>query len=129
MNLIGSGVVLHVPSFFKELAAIEEKGLSAENRLFVSDRAHVVTDLHQLIDGIEESELAEKNLGTTKKGIGPAYSTKAARSGIRVAELFDMALLESKLRTLAKAFQARYGSILQYDVEREIENFRVGHYI
>jgi adenylosuccinate synthase len=125
LNLIGSGVVLHVPSFFKELQALHDKGLNTENRLFVSDRAHVVTDLHQLVDGLEEVELKGKSLGTTRKGIGPTYSTKAARSGIRVAELFDQALFETKLRTLATAFQKRYGDLLQYDVEKEIEAFRV----
>jgi adenylosuccinate synthase len=63
VNLIGSGCVVHVPSFFKELAALEEHGLNTTNRIFLSDRAHVVFDLHQLVDGLEEVELANSFIG------------------------------------------------------------------
>lgn len=128
MNLIGSGVVVHVPSFFKELADLKEKGLDTEGRIFISDRAHVVFDLHQLVDGLEEQELGKGAVGTTKKGIGPSYSTKSARSGVRVSEIFDKETLDSKLRTLAHSFQKRYGALLKgYDVEEEIrrmDNYR-----
>ncbi len=114
-----------MPSFFKELAAFKEKGLDGTSRVFISDRAHVVFDLHQMVDGIEETALAEKSVGTTRKGIGPTYSTKAARTGVRVAELFDWDLFESKLRTLARSYKAQYGDLLQYDVEKELEVFKV----
>ena len=128
MNLIGSGVVVHVPSFFKELADLKEKGLDTEGRIFISDRAHVVFDLHQLVDGLEEQELGKGAVGTTKKGIGPSYSTKSARSGVRISEIFDKETLDSKLRTLAHSFQKRYGALLKgYDVEEEIrrmDNYR-----
>ena len=71
VNLIGSGVVVHVPAFFKELDDLKVKGLTVgENRLFISDRAHVVFDLHQLVDGIEEVALEKGAIGTTRKGIG-----------------------------------------------------------
>ena len=130
MNLIGSGVVVHVPSFFKELADLKEKGLDTEGRIFISDRAHVVFDLHQLVDGLEEQELGKGAVGTTKKGIGPSYSTKSARSGVRISEIFDKETLDSKLRTLAHSFQKRYGALLKgYDVEEEIrrmDNYRSG---
>lgn len=70
-NLIGSGVVVHVPAFFKELDDLKIKGLTVgNNRLFISDRAHVVFDLHQLVDGIEEVALNKGAIGTTRKGIG-----------------------------------------------------------
>ena len=128
MNLIGSGVVVHVPSFFKELADLKEKGLDTEGRIYISDRAHVVFDLHQLVDGLEEQELGKGAVGTTKKGIGPSYSTKSARSGVRISEIFDKETLDNKLRTLAHSFQKRYGALLQgYDVEEEIlrmDNYR-----
>ena len=128
MNLIGSGVVVHVPSFFEELADLKEKGLDTEGRIYISDRAHVVFDLHQLVDGLEEQELGKGAVGTTKKGIGPSYSTKSARSGVRISEIFDKETLDSKLRTLAHSFQKRYGALLQgYDVEEEIlrmDNYR-----
>ncbi|KAI9829070.1 MAG: hypothetical protein M1832_000093 [Thelocarpon impressellum] len=123
-NLIGSGVVVHVPSFFSELDQLRQKGLTTDGRIFISDRAHVVFDLHQLIDGLEEVELGGANIGTTRKGIGPCYSTKASRSGVRMAEVFDEAVFEKKLRTLADGFGKRFGELLQYDVEDEIRRFK-----
>ena len=70
LNLIGSGVVINVPSFFQELEDLKKKGLNTEGRIFVSSRAHVVFSLHQRIDGLEEIELGkERAVGTTKKGM------------------------------------------------------------
>ncbi|KAG8767762.1 hypothetical protein FRC16_007279, partial [Serendipita sp. 398] len=89
VGLIGSGVVVHVPSFFAELEKLESKGLNCQGRLLLSDRAHLVFDFHQIVDGLKEVELGGKSIGTTKKGIGPAYSSKASRSGLRVHHLFD----------------------------------------
>lgn len=73
INLVGSGCVVHIPSFFKELEALEKHGLNTENRIFVSDRAHVVLDLQQVVDGLEEVELGTGLIGTTKKGIGESF--------------------------------------------------------
>ncbi|KAI9676276.1 MAG: hypothetical protein M1829_003105 [Trizodia sp. TS-e1964] len=124
-NLIGSGVVIHIPSFFAELAALEEKGMrGAQHRVKISDRAHVVFDLHQRIDALEESALGKGKIGTTGKGIGPAYSTKAARSGVRVAEVLREGILEERLRSLERATRARWGDQLVYDVEEEIQRFK-----
>jgi adenylosuccinate synthase len=67
LNLIGSQVVVHFPSFFRELRDLEEKGLNTDGRIFISDRAH------QMVDGLEEGV---QRIGTRKKGIGPCYSTK-----------------------------------------------------
>jgi adenylosuccinate synthase len=125
-NLIGSGVVVHVPSFFNELNALEAKGLqNVRERIFISDRAHVVFDLHQLVDGLEEVELGGKSIGTTRRGIGPSYSTKATRSGIRIAEIFNEKAFEERLRELARGYQRRYGDLLKYDVEEEISRYKV----
>lgn len=122
-NLIGSGCVVNVREFFKELEALEKRGLDAKERLFISDRAHVVFDLHQLVDGLEEKELGDANIGTTKRGIGPCYSTKSARSGVRVGDIYNVEMMNKKLRSLAKSWQKRYGDLLQYDVEEEIARF------
>ncbi|KAI9891875.1 MAG: hypothetical protein M1814_002260 [Vezdaea aestivalis] len=124
-NLIGSGVVVHIPSFFSELEKLEEKGLKGcKERVLISDRAHVVFDLHQLVDGLEEVELGTGAVGTTKKGIGPAYSTKAARTGVRMAEMFDEIVFERKLRALADGYKKRFGELLKYDVEEELGRFK-----
>ncbi|KAM0229291.1 hypothetical protein ACHAPO_010070 [Fusarium lateritium] len=78
-NLIGSGVVFHVPSFFKELKELDDKGLpNVYDRILVSDRVHINLDLHLAVDGLEEVELGKNKIGTTGRGIGPCYSTKAA---------------------------------------------------
>ncbi|KAH6657455.1 P-loop containing nucleoside triphosphate hydrolase protein [Truncatella angustata] len=124
MNFIGSGVVFHVPSFFKELQELEEKGLpSVHDRILVSDRVHIDLQMHVAADGLEERELGEKKLGTTNRGIGPSYAVKAARSGIRLAEVFNPELFESKLRRLAAGYQKRYGDLFEYDIEDELARF------
>ncbi|KAJ2893418.1 putative Adenylosuccinate synthetase [Zalerion maritima] len=125
INLIGSGVVVHVPTFFSELATLEKKGLkNVHDRLLVSDRCQIDFDLHTAVDGLEEVELGAKSIGTTKRGIGPTYATKAARSGVRLSEVFDAETFETKLRTLAAGYKKRYGNLLQYDVEDEIARFK-----
>lgn len=95
----GNGVVIHLPSLFEELLKNQAKGLQKiEHRLVISDRAHLVFDFHQAVDGMQEAEKGGKSLGTTKKGIGPAYASKATRNGIRVAELLgDFNLFSEKL--------------------------------
>lgn len=97
----------------------------AQERIFLSDRAHIVFDLHQLVDGLEEVELGGKSIGTTRKGIGPTYSTKATRSGIRICEIFNAELFNARLRELARGYKKRYGDLLNYDVETEIKKFDV----
>ena len=124
VNLIGSGCVVHVPAFFKELEAIVEKGLDVEGRIFISDRAHLVFDYHQIVDGLKEGELGSKSLGTTRKGIGPAYSSKASRSGVRVHHLLsDWPEFEKRFRTNVSTRALRYGSF-EYDVEKELAYYK-----
>lgn len=114
-----------MPSFFKELADIEAKGIKdARGRIYVSDRCHINFDLHAAVDGLEEVELGANAIGTTRRGIGPCYSSKAARIGIRLAEMFNGGLFERKLRQLAAGYKKRYGDLLQYDVEEEITRFK-----
>jgi hypothetical protein len=125
LNLIGSGVAFHVPTFFKELAALQEKGLkNVHDRIFVSDRVSIDLDLHVAVDTLEEVELGSGKLGTTGRGIGPCYSSKAARSGIKLAEVFNPNVFEGKLRNLYSSYSKRYGNILKYDVEEELDRFR-----
>ncbi|KDN69375.1 putative adenylosuccinate synthetase [Colletotrichum sublineola] len=125
ISLIGSGAVVHVPTFFKEMADLEAKGLkNIRERLLVSDRCHIITDCHIQVDGLEEQELGGNSIGTTKRGIGPTYSTMAARNGITISEMFDEEIFERKLRLLAHGFKKRFGDLLVYDVEDEIKRFK-----
>lgn len=96
-----------------------------KERILISDRCQIILDLHQLVDGLEEVELGRKSIGTTRKGIGPASSNKASRSGIRISEIFNEALFEEKIRELARATKKRWGDLLKYDVEEEITRFKV----
>jgi len=123
-GLLGNGVVIHVPSFFEELDALEAQGLDCTGRLFVSNRAQLVFDFHQIVDGLKEVELGGSNIGTTRKGIGPAYSGKASRSGLRVHHLFDEELFAAKFRTVVEGRFKRYGHF-EYDTEGEIARYRV----
>ncbi|KAK3717738.1 Adenylosuccinate synthase [Vermiconidia calcicola] len=123
VNLIGTGCVLYVPGFFKEVESLEKHGIDYKDRILISDRCHVDLDLHTKVDGLEEVELGKANIGTTKKGIGPTYSCKATRSGIHVSEVFNKELFDTKLRQLAQSYKKRYGELLQYDPEEEITAF------
>ncbi|PHH67223.1 hypothetical protein CDD81_2992 [Ophiocordyceps australis] len=125
LNLIGSAVVFNVRIFFSEIEKLEERGLgNVRSRILVSDRAQVNLDLHSRVDGLEEAELGGNKIGTTGRGIGPSYATKAARNGIRVHEIFDQDRFEDKLRKLAVGYRKRFGDLLEYDVEEEIVRFR-----
>ncbi|KAG1461668.1 hypothetical protein G6F56_005675 [Rhizopus delemar] len=121
--LIGHGVVVHLPSFFEEKAKLEEKGLNCEGRLLLSDRAHLVFDLHQKIDGLKEVELGRGSIGTTGKGIGPTYSSKASRSGIRVHHLFQFEEFSARFRNMVENKRKRYGEF-EYDVEAELVRYK-----
>jgi len=124
-NLVGSGAVVHVPTFFKELEDLEKKGLpNVRGRILLSDRCHIITDCHIRVDGLEEKELAGRNIGTTNRGIGPTYSTMASRNGITLSEMFDEEVFERKLKTLAYGFKKRFGDLLEYDVDEEIQRFK-----
>jgi len=123
-SIVGAGVVVHVPSFFEELSNLEKKGLDCTGRLFVSDRAHLVFDIHQIIDGLKELELGRGSIGTTRKGIGPTYSSKASRSGLRVHHLYNFEEFAEKFRTLVANKHKRYGAF-EHDVEAEIARYKV----
>jgi adenylosuccinate synthase len=71
-----AGVVVHLPGLFEEIETLSGQGVNVDGRLKISDRAHLLFDLHKEIDGLREAELAGKMIGTTKRGIGPAYASK-----------------------------------------------------
>ncbi|KAK4412981.1 Adenylosuccinate synthetase, chloroplastic [Sesamum alatum] len=119
--VIGNGVVVHLPSFFEEIDGLESKGVSCKGRILVSDRAHLLFDVHQVVDGLREAELAKSFIGTTGRGIGPAYSSKVLRNGIRVGDLRHMDKLEEKLEVLISDAAARFKQYkYQPDVPRQV---------
>jgi len=117
---------VHLPDLLKEIAKNEAKGLKNwQERLYISDRAHLVFDLHQEIDGLIEGHKGKDSLGTTKKGIGPTYSSKATRNGLRVCDLMhDFEVFEEKFRSLVKYCKAMYSNLSEINVEAELERYR-----
>ncbi len=95
-NIIGNGVALNIPVFFKEIRDIMDRGVPAP-KILISDRVQIVMPYHILFDQYEEERLAGKAYGSTKSGIAPFYSDKYAKIGFQVNELFDEKALKEKL--------------------------------
>ena len=97
--IIGNGVVIDPPILLQEIEDLQRRNLfPPHSELFVSENAHVIMPYHQKIDEARESHIAGNKIGTTGRGIGPAYEDKVARTGIRFADLFDKVLLREKLK-------------------------------
>lgn len=94
--VIGNGMVVDPKALVTELAYLHERNVSTDN-LRISNRAHVILPYHLKLDEVEEERKGANKIGTTKKGIGPAYMDKAARVGIRIADLLDREVFEEKL--------------------------------
>ncbi len=97
--IIGNGVVINPAVLIDEIDQLNQRGVDT-SRLFISDRAHLIMPYHILLDGLEEESRAGKAIGTTRKGIGPAYADKTARLGIRTGDLLDKEGLLERLRLI-----------------------------
>jgi adenylosuccinate synthase len=95
--VIGNGMVVDPKALLTELAYLHERNVTTDN-LRISNRAHVILPYHLKLDEVEEERKGANKIGTTKKGIGPAYMDKAARNGIRIADLLDREVFEEKLQ-------------------------------
>jgi adenylosuccinate synthase len=96
-GVIGNGVVLDPVAFLKEVAKLRELGVGVDGNLFVSNRAQVILPYHRMIELAAESAPGRKKIGTTSRGIGPAYEDKMARSGLRVVDLLNQKLLKTHI--------------------------------
>ena len=108
--IIGNGVVIDPESLIEEMEGLKKQGASLDN-LKISDRAHMVMPYHKLIDGLSEDGAGDAMIGTTKRGIGPCYSDKAARCGLRLCDLLSdsfpqklKAVLDKKNEILVKLY-------------------------
>ncbi len=97
--IIGNGVVINPAVLIDEIDQLNQRGVDT-SRLFISDRAHLIMPYHILLDGLEEESRAGKALGTTRRGVGPAFADKAARLGIRTGDLLDKERLLERLRLI-----------------------------
>jgi len=100
--IIGNGVVINPAVLINEINQLNQRGVDTTG-LFISDRAHLIMPYHTLLDGLEEESRGGRAIGTTRKGIGPAFADKTARLGIRIGDLLDK-----------EVFQERLSSILEY---------------
>ena len=95
--VIGNGVVIDPVSLVAEIEGLRGRGVTVGKNLLISDAAHIVMPYHRVIDGLREASKGKNKIGTTKRGIGPAYCDKAARTGLRMCDLIHPAIFTKKL--------------------------------
>ena len=122
--VIGNGVVVDLPTLFKEIDALESRGISTA-RLKVSSLAHLIFPWHQAMDAALEAARGDGKIGTTLKGIGPAYVDKVKRAGIRVGEVLDIKNFEQRVRERAIAARREVSDVGgdTFDVEEVVTAF------
>jgi adenylosuccinate synthase len=96
VNVIGNGVVVDPAGFFNEIETLEADGVDC-SRIFISDRAHIVFPWHRELDALIEESAGSGGIGTTKRGIGPCYTDKAARTGLRACDMLNVRSFKDKL--------------------------------
>jgi adenylosuccinate synthase len=101
-SVIGNGVVLDPLAFLKEVGALRQAGVRVDGNLFVSNRAHVILPYHRMIEMGAENAPGRVKIGTTSRGIGPAYEDKMGRRGLRVADLLDSNLLRTTIENACR---------------------------
>jgi len=94
--VIGNGVVVDLEVLFQEIEALESRGIDT-SKLKISANAHIITQAHRTLDKVQERFLGKRQIGTTGRGIGPAYADKISRVGIRIQDLFDESILRQKV--------------------------------
>ena len=102
ISVIGNGVVLDPVAFLKEVAGLRKAGINVDGRLLVSNRAHVILPYHRMIEMGAENAPGRVKIGTTSRGIGPAYEDKMGRRGLRVADLLDSSLLRATIENACR---------------------------
>ncbi len=131
ISIIGNGVVLDLAAFQKEVAGLKERGVDiTPSNLYISDRATIILPLHQSLDELRENNNLIK-IGTTKRGIGPAYEDKVGRRAIRLCDLFDKEKLNKKIEILLNHHNAimRGFGLDEYNLEEVVsEIYELGEY-
>lgn len=124
--VIGNGVVLDPVQTLAEIADLHTKGINPEGRLFIADNAHVVLPYHSTLDKAKEKKAGKGAIGTTGRGIGPCYSDKVNRIGVRVGDLMDERELRPRVEAMAKVhneeFKVMY-NVPEIDPEQVIKDY------
>jgi adenylosuccinate synthase len=116
--VIGNGCVLHLPTVLEELKTLSDQDLHVDDRLKISDRAAILFDYHKIIDGWQEDSKGDTKVGTTRRGIGPCYSDKINRRGLRMCDLINWEDFKKKYYSNLAWHQKVYG--FDYDAEAEL---------
>jgi len=122
MCVIGNGCVVHIGTMLEEIEELKEKGIDVMKQLLISDRAHIIFDYHIEVDGIQEDRKGDKKVGTTKRGIGPAYTDKISRKGIRMADLLNFEVFSAKFRANAEDKMKAFG--FEMDIEEDLAFYK-----
>lgn len=125
MCYIANGVVIDPKALLEEIEMLKSQGVSVEN-LRIDKRAHVIMPYHILLDGLQESARGKEDIGTTKRGIGPCYTDKVERSGIRMCDLMDKEKLTEKLKvnlTIKNAIIEKVYGGTGFDAEKLAEEY------
>jgi adenylosuccinate synthase len=109
-SVVGNGMVIDPESFLDEVRGLEDAGIPVRERLLISDRAHVILPLHKELDGAAEDRLGNDKIGTTRRGMGPVYTSKVSRYGIRTV---DLAHHHRVVDRIGRALDSGLGSCLQ----------------
>jgi len=116
INIIGNGMVVDPAMFKQETETLEASGHQLTDKLYISKKAHLILPTHRLLDAASEKEKGDSMIGTTGRGIGPAYTDKVSRNGLRIGDIFHN--FEEKYR---KATDRHKKMLSQYSIEYELE--------
>lgn len=126
-NVIGNGVLIEPRIFKKEVEDLQKRGVNASDNLLISKKAHLIMPTHRLLDAANEQAKGNAKIGSTLKGIGPAYTDKIARTGIRIGDILDDNFTERY--ELLKFQHLRLAQMLEYDVnEFRIDDMTLAEY-
>lgn len=121
IGIIGNGCVVHLPTLFEEIETLKNEGIDVQDRLFISDRAHVLFEYHKEIDGLQEAQRKAGGVGTTRRGIGPCYTDKISRYGIRMVELIDFETFVCRYKEHVSLLERLYDTAFSFDQEKELK--------
>ena len=128
LNVIGNGVVVDPQALFEEISYLEGEGVKVTpEKLIISDRAHLIMPYHKVLDTLKEKARGKNDIGTTGKGIGPCYTDKIERCGIRMCDLLHEDVFEAKLRENMEVKNAYITKLLNgeaLDVEAILKEYK-----
>ncbi len=115
---LGGGMVIHLPTLIEEIGLLKDAGIDILPRLHIAPNAHIVFEFHKDIDGVQEDRRGKSAIGTTRRGIGPAYADKSTRAGLRMESLRgDVSAIKAYLTQRAPSLKTMYG--ITVDIDRE----------